>query len=463
MDPTTLSWLHSPAKSTWSASTSNIYTLPIELLCPIFLYLYKDPAKHATNGLRNTHKLTFIMLVCKHWKDIVECTPTLWTDIWLGRGPVLTDARDGWITRLEALFERSGTIPLNLTITLGFVDLEDARKVLLHHLPRCQTLVLQPSEVHTDWALSTKRLHQRVSTVHDILSSPFPILQKILIDPIYLKVETNYGGPLQLDAPNLRFLSSYSPHIIPFVKAYGSPPAHDCLESFSIVGGWGNVMEMLPLTRVALPGLRSLSLTQTEDLWNILQVLETPNLECLVVDCGLADWPEEVNTPTPVLNKLRKLSWYTDPDATDEGANIHHLLQHCPNIESFSYLSNEDADVLLLALPDPLTETRDGSPRLCPKLRRLHLAYASFEQVRELVLIRPALEYVSLQRRKPEDTVTRSQAVWHEKVDLVRWIRSKVEFEFDRDRKYVGVPSDLEEAEGASGILDSEGSSKSLV
>ncbi|KAG8912617.1 hypothetical protein FRC01_004995, partial [Tulasnella sp. 417] len=268
------------------------------------------------------------------------------------------------------------------------------------------------------------------------------------IGSIDSQLETdNDRRPLQLDAPNLRFLSSYSSRIIPFVKAYGTPPAHDCLESLTIAEGWDDVMEMLPLTTVTLPGLRSLSLAVTNDLWSILQVLETPNLECLVVDCGPAEWPPEVDTPTPVLNNLRKLTWYTDPDATDEEANLRHLLQHCPNIESFSYLYKQDE--MFFTLPDPLTETQDGSPRFCPRLRHLHLGCASFAEVRELVLMRPALEHVLLQYRKPgDDTIAHSKTAWRQKVDLVRWIKSKVEFEFERYGQ-VNVPrAGLEEEEG---------------
>ncbi|KAG8891294.1 hypothetical protein FRC01_014782, partial [Tulasnella sp. 417] len=136
----------------------------------------------------------------------------------------------------------------------------------------------------------------------------------------------------------------------------------------------------------------------------ILQILDTPNLEDLVVNCGLAEWPGEVNMATPVLSNLRLLKWYTAPGATDEAANLRHLLQHCPNIEFLVYNYNSsapdvkeefllrgDIDDLPIILSNPLGENHDNSPRLCTKLQRLHLACASFEQVRDLVLTRPAL------------------------------------------------------------------------
>ncbi|KIO31439.1 hypothetical protein M407DRAFT_19579 [Tulasnella calospora MUT 4182] len=397
------------------------------------------------------------MLVCKHWKDTVECNPVLWTDIWLGRGLEHVDVRDEWIARLEALFRRSGTMPLTLTIILTSFDLEDASQFLLQHLPRCKTLVLQPPKCQID---RTTRLRQKVSVVHRILSSPFPILRKFLISSFELQYEPDHRGPLLLDAPNLRSLDSSTYHIIPLVKPHGSPSCHGSLQYLSMVGGWGNVMELLPLATVSLPGLKSLSLKYTDHLWNILQILDIPNLERLVVDCGLAEWFAEIDTPAPVLSHLHELTWYTDPSAVDEAPNLRHLLQHCPNIESFlysyqsssvdakeEYLEREDEDSLILALSDPLHETHDSSPRLCPRLKRVHLVCANFEQVRDLVLMRPALQHVSLQYRKPgDDIVVQSKDVWREKVALVRRIRSKVEFEFERDGIAVVRP-DLQEEE----------------
>ncbi|KAG9042144.1 hypothetical protein FS837_011243 [Tulasnella sp. UAMH 9824] len=301
---------------------------------------------------------------------------------------------------------------------------------------------------------------QKVSLVHHILSFPLPTLQKFVIgsDLLY---DPDYRGPLLLDAPNLQFLGCHSFDIIPFVKTHGLPPIHDSLETFSLNGGWRNGMDMLPRTTVSLPGLKSLSLKHTDNLWDILQILDTPNLEHLVVECGLAEWVSEVDPPSPVLSNLRELIWYTDPGAKHETPNLLHLLEHCPNMEAFLYscksiysdpkqryfLRRRDVDDLIFALCHRLGETHDSSPRFCSRLKRVQLACASYEQVRELVLLRPALEYVSLQYRTPgEDVVRQSKAIWREKVDLIRWIRSKVEFDLERNEAAVG--SDLEEEEG---------------
>ncbi|KAG8964624.1 hypothetical protein FRC00_001600 [Tulasnella sp. 408] len=452
MDATMHTQSNSSAKIQ-ATSSHQIHSFPVELLSSIFLYLYTDHSiPRATDDLRDTHKLAFIMLVCKHWRDIVDCSPVLWTDIWLGRGPEHVNARNDWITRLEDLFRRSRTMPLTLTILVTLADLEDASQVLLQHLPRCETLAIQQPEGHIG---TTESRRLRVSAVHRILSSPFHVLQKIVIGGYNFHYDSDHRGPFLLDAPNLRFLHSSTSHIIPFIKPHGSPPAHNSLETFSFDGGWDPVMEMLPLTTVYLPRLKKLSLAYTDDFWNILQILDTPNLESLVANCGLAEWFHEVDSPKPVLRNLHELTWYTDSDAADETPNLCHLLQHCPNIECFlyscwsssanekdDYLQRQDADSIVLALSEFIHETDASTPRLCPRLRRLRLGCASFEQIRDLVLTRPALESVSLQYRKPgDDVVTQSKTVWQEKVDLVRWIRSKIEFEFEE----ADVGPDLQE------------------
>ncbi|KAG8964625.1 hypothetical protein FRC00_001601 [Tulasnella sp. 408] len=340
-------------------------------------------------------------------------------------------------------------MPLTLTIVPSFVDFEGVGQVLLQHLPRCKTLVLQPPGGRINW-ITPRRL--RVPTVHRILSSPFLILRKIVIDGGSSHYDSDHQGALLLDAPNLRSFSSSTHNIIPFVKACGSTPVHSSLESFSINGGWRNVLEMPPRAAVSLPELKSLSLTYTNDFWTILQILDAPNLERFSVDCSLANWFEEVHTPTPVLSNLRELTWYTEPSAQDEAPNLRHLLQHCPNIERLRYkvkfssayvkqarLTREDVDSLVLALSDPLDETHNSPPRLCPNLKHLYLVYATLEQIRNLVLLRPSLEYVVLQYREPgNDAIAPSKAAWRETVDLVHWIRSKIEFDFEEDGGAVG-------------------------
>ncbi|KAG8894081.1 hypothetical protein FRC00_009565, partial [Tulasnella sp. 408] len=144
---------------------------------------------------------------------------------------------------------------------------------------------------------------------------------------------------------------------------------------------------------------------------------------------GVAEWPEEVNTVIPVMSNLRELEWYTDPDAIGEQPTLRHLLHHCPNITSLSYICDRYSTASLQedlaagggddpALPSSilLYETQGASLQFCPELRRLRLACASFRQIRELVLLRPMLEHVSMQYRiLGEVIVTSSEDEWREK------------------------------------------------
>ncbi|KAG8940998.1 hypothetical protein FRC04_004854 [Tulasnella sp. 424] len=428
-----------------ASSTGSIHALPPELLGHVFLYIYQDPSvPRALNDVCNTHKLTFIMLVRKGWKNIVECTPILWTDMWLGRSPYIEgeEAMSQWAAHLDTMFKRSGALPLSLTILVTCIDLEQVIQILLQHLPRCETLILRGLEDDSGSVVQAHLLTNTSSDIYQILSSPLPMAQSITIHDFTFSRDPEFRDQrLWLDTPNLRFLSSSLPDIIPFVKPLPEPLSiHGSLEHLSISGGWEDVSRMLPPSRLSLPRLKYFRVEFIDLLWDLLRVLHTPNLEHFVVHCALAEWPEQVHTPITMLDNLQTLEWSTGPDALNEETNLHHLLRHCQNITSFSYICDSEA---VLNMPEYLAgetvdafkllsqPTPDGSPQLCPKLQRLHLASANFLDIEELVIRRPALEFVSVQCRDPADeVVTGSEATWHAAVDRVRWIRSKVEFEF---------------------------------
>ncbi|KAG8919086.1 hypothetical protein FRC01_001483 [Tulasnella sp. 417] len=349
--------------------TSSTHAIPPELLTEIFLHLYKDASiPRADNTLRNTHKLTFVMLVCRAWKDIVECAPTLWTDIWLGRCPLYIGNKNTrqWLDYIKARFARSGTLLLNLTIMVACVDLANFSQLLLQHISRCKTLALRSPEDETKWAHNSRS--NTSSVIHHLLSSPLPALQTITIDEVILTDDLEYERrALELDAPKLRDLTTQSPYIIPV--AY------------------------------------------TDNLWDLLQVLDTSNIEHFVVNCGIADWPQDVDTVIPVMGNLRELEWYTDIDALFEQPTLRHLLRHCPNITSLSYICYEDSaeslleDLVAGVVAGPSSEflhqTQAGIPLLCPELRRLRIVCASFGEVLDLVLLRPTLESELYQSPKP--------------------------------------------------------------
>ncbi|KAG9033876.1 hypothetical protein FS837_002322 [Tulasnella sp. UAMH 9824] len=359
-----------------TASTSS---LPPELLVDIFLHLYKEPSvSHAKHDLRNTHKLTSIMLVCKRWKDIVERAPILWTDIRLSRCPPYMGNEDTrrWLDYVKTLFVRSGSLPLNLTIIVAHVNLGEVIQVLLQHLGRCKMLTIRALQNETklipDLGGGTS------SAIYHILSSPLPTLQTIAIDGFAFELKSEYDwSALELDAPNLRDINTLSPDIIPFVKPdLLLLSVHNLLQRFSISLDWGNIVPHLPRNRLSLPNLKFLSVAYLDCLWDLLRVMDTSNLEHFVIMCGVAEWPEEVNTDIPVMSNLRELEWYTDPDATDEPATLRHLLHHCPNITLLSYICSEATGESLqeclvqgtlgdpiLSFPSLLSETGGGSVR----------------------------------------------------------------------------------------------------
>ncbi|KIO18401.1 hypothetical protein M407DRAFT_31951 [Tulasnella calospora MUT 4182] len=447
----------------FTSSTGSAYALPPEIHTDIFLHLYTNPSiPRAEHDLHNTHKLTFVMLVCKGWKDIVDGAPILWTDVWLGQRPRYIGNEDTgqWRDHIKTRFGRSGTLPLSLTIMAGYVDLEEVSHLLRQHISRCKSLVLRALKDETNWI--TYFQSTTPSVIYHILSSPLPTLETITIEDFARQEVSEYQcGALELDAPNLREITTLSPDIIPFPKLH-SPHlfTHNSLERFSICPGWENIVPHLPRDRLSLPKLKFLNVAYTDHLWDLLQVIETPNLEHFVVNCGVADWPEEVDSVIPVMSNLRELEWYTDPDAICEQPTLRHLLRHCPNISSLSYICNEDsgADLLedleagepgdpVLAPSILLHEMQGGTLQLCPELRRLRIACASFKQIRELAFLRPMLEHVSMQYRIPgEDVVTSSKSEWLAKVSMVCQIRSKIQFEFPTNVMAVGL--DLREEEG---------------
>ncbi|KAG8893881.1 hypothetical protein FRC01_013289, partial [Tulasnella sp. 417] len=409
-----------------------IHNLPPELLIDIFLHLYKDPSiPRASHDLHNTHKLTFIMLVCTDWKRIVEHAPTLWADMWVGRCPryIKDDGNGQWQDYLKTRFTRSGTLPLNLTVMVTYVDLLDLSHILLQNISRCKTLAFRVPKAETNGAPWFE--YNTPSLVHRILSSPLPVLQMITIGEFTLQKEFFIPkGVLQLDAPNLRDIFTESPDIIPFVKPQLPHfSGHSSLERLTISVGWDNIVPNLPRNRLSLPSLKFLSVTYIDQLWNLLQAIDIPNIKHFVINCALAEWPAGADAVIPVMSNLRELEWYTDPDATEEEPNFRHLLKHCPNITSLSYICEEESSASLrqhlehgviffanLWSCTLLTETEGGRIIFCPKLRRFRIACAEFEQIRELVLLRPMLESLSMQVPTPWDvTVEGSEAAWRDK------------------------------------------------
>ncbi|KAG8941223.1 hypothetical protein FRC04_004675 [Tulasnella sp. 424] len=439
--------------------------LPVELLSYIFLFLYKDPSiPRAKDDFQNSHKLHSTTTVCKRWKDAIEMEPALWTDIWLGHSPAQLHraALNKWLKYVAVQLDRSGKLPINLDIMVEFVELEDAFSVLKQHLPRCRRLDLRAARRNdgTDHPWFNK-----FSMVRELLHFPFPVMKFLTIDNIaYGMAETgdeDHGGMVLVDAPNLVSLTSRDPSLKTLVKYSLLPPFfHSSLTNLSICGSWGDGPFDLPPDKLSLPSLKTLRLENTDHLWQFLSALSIPHLEDFIIVCDLANWPstEELPVNTSAMMHLRRLEWHTTPVAEREAPSLLRLFQSSPNLVSFSYItddvehgrfraflaeSEQDGDVDLLAIYNMLLEQEGTRVMLCPKLRRLCLPSVSLDDMARLIELRPALEYISLQSRITGDTVVvGSREKWRTKIDQMRWIKSRVEFEFPTLRLRPGLPQE---------------------
>ena len=108
-----------PAPSIRESNHKNVFQLPVELMAEVFATIcHADSDKFL--GDKSRHKKTTpltLASVCGQWRDIVWCTPHIWSHVSL----CLDDKR--YETQVELLTEwlgRSGACPL--TINLVFVD-----------------------------------------------------------------------------------------------------------------------------------------------------------------------------------------------------------------------------------------------------------------------------------------------------------------------------------------------------
>ncbi|KAG8902124.1 hypothetical protein FRC00_001565 [Tulasnella sp. 408] len=394
------------------------------------------------------------MTVCKRWKHVAEGSPALWTDIWLGHSPPRQRTTiNQWLEYVEVQVNRSGNLPLNLNIIVGCVVLDDALRILSPHLSRCRWLGLRgPSGKDAD---QNKYLKLSVGTtssaIHRLLSSPFPALKSLSIDrlydnPIEEMERTNTARFVFVDAPNLVSITSRCPYLKAIVKCSHPPPlGRSSLQDLSLRGSWIDDPFIIPPDKLELPSLKTLRLESTDYLWQLLSALCIPQLEKLTILCGLAYWPSADELPINVspMAHLRSLEWRTYSAAGNEEPSLYCLLRHSSNLISFAYVCNVDSEdpnawtgnpdgcANIAMILNILSKHETETAKLCPNLRSLHLVSMSLDSVVTLIKLRPTLERISLQFRKTEDViVTGPKERWRMTVDKMRWIKSRVEFEY---------------------------------
>ncbi|KAG9036893.1 hypothetical protein FS837_001575 [Tulasnella sp. UAMH 9824] len=454
--------------------------LPFEILSYIFLLLYTDPSvPRAQDDFENTHKLLSVMTVCKRWKHVVASSPTLWTDIWLGHSPPHQRTTiNRWMEYVEVQVNRSGNLPLNLNIMVECVALDDALRILSPHLSRCRWLGLRgPSDKDADQdkcsKLSKLSVDTTSSAIHKLLSSPFPTLKFLSIDHFDANRIVEMGNAnstrfIFIDAPNLISITSRCPYLKAVVKCSHPPPlGYSSLQDLSLCGSWLDDPFIIPPDKFDIPSLKTLRIESTDFLWQLLSALWIPNLENLAIVCDLAYWPPASELPINIspMKHLRRLEWHTYSTADNEEPSLEYLLRHSSNLVSFAYITNVDYEeswpesldgfsniAMVLKL---LSKYEAATARLCPNLCSLHLVSINLDNVVTLIDLRPALERISLQFRKIGDViVTGSRSSWSMIVGQMRWIKSRVEFEYPTLKLPIGLEQEEDVAWNPEGTTE---------
>lgn len=422
------------------------------------------------------------MTVCKRWRHIVETTPALWTDIWLGHSPrPQRTTINQWLEYVEVQLNRSGNLPLNLNIMVECVVLEDALRVLNPHLSRCCWLGLRgPSEKDADQVKCSKlSVHTTLSAIHILLSSPFPALKFLSVDDIstWRLVRTDNDDLNRfvfVNAPNLISITSRCSALKVIVKCSHPPPfTPPSLQDLSLRGSWDDDPLIIPSDKLNLPNLKTLSLQTMDYVWQFLSALCAPQLENLVISCSLAYWPSAGELPTNIspLTHLRRLEWHTYSDSAGEEASLHCLFRHSTSLVSFAYIFDADlegpsewagsagsgsGDANIGAILNILFEQGTATAMLCPNLRSICFPSLNLDNVVRLIELRPALERISLQVRKTKDViVTGAREEWRIKVDQMRWIKSQVEFVFPTLELSIGLQQEDDVVWDPEGTTDS--------
>ncbi|KAK7006415.1 F-box domain-containing protein [Favolaschia claudopus] len=228
---------------------SSVSILPNEILVHI-LSGVQDPTSTYPNPLL---VLTRLMLVCKHWCEVMLASPTLWSKIC-----------GGWQYRSNCLtvqLARSGEAPLS--IKLSRLNNQFDGPTVLQHARRIQTLEIGASPKYV------------LTFMQDMADFDFPILSNLVLNPIERASESEDDTASEVIFPS---------------ELFDRIPRLCNLSLSRINARWET-----------LPPLRSLSLTANRQTGNgplpfsiLAQFLESsPFLDTLHLDMMLADHTPE--------------------------------------------------------------------------------------------------------------------------------------------------------------------------
>ncbi|KAJ7253317.1 hypothetical protein B0H12DRAFT_1116601 [Mycena haematopus] len=126
--------------------------------------------------------------VCRHWRDLVEGTPRLWSNISIGRTRFTFDQR--YVDMASLFLKRSVNRPLSITI----------------HQPADASLVTLLGRHVNRWAtLRLSSTDKAFYTLLGLASAPLPMLEKLEILEMTREPRDQLGDPIKIhNAPNLK-------------------------------------------------------------------------------------------------------------------------------------------------------------------------------------------------------------------------------------------------------------------
>ncbi|KIO21472.1 hypothetical protein M407DRAFT_28927 [Tulasnella calospora MUT 4182] len=319
-----------------TGSTTINSVLPSELFVSIFDDLYGSitdllpfplPYDEALKHFKR-HPLLDYMLVCRRWCSIVQTSPAYWTFANMGitRGVAREghDVGQGELIEAQRRLEKSGSLPLNLTIAPEFIsDFPFMLQALEKHASRLETLNIV--------AYLEDRATRRIppEDLEQLLKFPFPSLKRLYMAKILLDTSVSQMDnhlQVDLDAPELCQLFYHFPIIL---SPISPPPSR--LTLLSISGSdFGRMEPHIFLRQIELPELLELRIARC-DPSPILSTLTTPALQVLIFHSEAA-FSSELSEELPEYPHLRDLQWSdVGPDATFEV-----VFQRCPSLTCYS-------------------------------------------------------------------------------------------------------------------------------
>ncbi|KAG9050353.1 hypothetical protein FS837_005974 [Tulasnella sp. UAMH 9824] len=421
--------------------------LPPELLIGIFHFLYIDDTAHHKSKGDSSHKLLSLMLVCKSFNDIVQTTSAFWTEL-----QETEEQEAGWIEWIEKQITKSRELPLRVFFIRSPWSLEKIYPILFPTSRRWVHLTIAPLSPCTE--------PPYYNDLQPFFDAPIPQLISLSVRGLGSRLDRIFEvGTVFRHAPKLVKLEWHDRFVVfrqddeesgageEYVKVLTLQGvtydfAQNTLEALSIQGA----IPPITLEPTVMPRLRFLSLGHFCQPWSFLERWQLPVLEELHISGNPYDHAGASGSAT--FPALKKIEWF---DARRSLAPLHALksstllakvlaaspnLQcfclsaHYPPISKYHIVRTMDARPARSITPFLATDDVTGASKYCPDLRELRLQEESFEELEQLVGIRPQMEIVEIAslRRNPtspslEDDLARLERL-KERVDVTlhEWV-----------------------------------------